>query len=88
MSNESLNVGDLTENAMLDRPSSLAYAGHRFYARTSGLEVERHDVVTEDGFVLGLYRVWSEKDRIASKKPVLLQHGIFSDGIFFIVAQK
>ena len=39
-------------------------------ARKDGYLVERHEAITEDGFVLGLYRVYKTKGQ-----PVLLLHG-------------
>ncbi len=49
--------------------------------------LESHDVTTEDGYILKLYRIPNGKDSafdpiILTKQPILLQHGIFdsSDG--------
>lgn len=46
-----------------------------------GFGYEEHSVVTEDGYVLGLYRIPGVKDEKSSKKrpPVLLMHGIWAD---------
>ena len=70
--------------------------GHRVYAARAGLAAQRYDVETQDGYILGLYRIYS-KDcpmnpalrengcSLAKKRPILLQHGLISDGTFFMM---
>ena len=54
-----------------------------------GLETERRDVTTEDGYILGLYRIFSKDIPVdTDKRPVLVQHGIYSDGVFFMIARN
>lgn len=42
-----------------------------------GYHCERHDVVTEDGFILGVYRLTRPGLRNCSLSPVLLYHGAY-----------
>uniref|UniRef100_A0A8D8XCX3 Lipase 1 n=1 Tax=Cacopsylla melanoneura TaxID=428564 RepID=A0A8D8XCX3_9HEMI len=56
--------------------------------RRYGYPVEYHQVTTEDGYILGLYRIPHGKDRKADpqKKPVFLQHGLFLSSACFVLA--
>ena len=50
--------------------------------------MEKSKVTTKDGYILGLYHVWDRNKRNHKLQPILLQHGVFSDGVFFLVAGK
>ncbi|XP_017023200.1 lipase 3 [Drosophila kikkawai] len=55
--------------------------------RSHGYPAETHEVVTEDGYVLTLFRIpYSHKLKNQDKKrpPVLLQHGLFSNSDCFL----
>lgn len=44
--------------------------------RYYGYEAEVHNVTTEDGYILTVFRCNSKKNKQMKKKPVVLQHGI------------
>ncbi|XP_035714180.1 lipase 3 [Folsomia candida] len=54
-----------------------------------GYPVERINVTTEDGYILGLYRIpFSPKSPLVEgvvRKPVILQHGLLSNGLCFLL---
>lgn len=55
--------------------------------RSHGYPAEAHEVVTEDGYVLTLFRIpYSHKLKNQNEKrqPVLLQHGLFSNSDCFL----
>ncbi|KAK7306903.1 hypothetical protein VNO77_44864 [Canavalia gladiata] len=54
-------------------------------AETQGYACEEHKVTTEDGYILGLQRMPVGRfGKKADKPPVLLQHGLFMDGLTWI----
>ena len=50
-------------------------------ANENGFRVEKHQVVTQDGYILGIWRIPGSISETSSeiKPPVLLQHGLESD---------
>ncbi|KAH9396293.1 Alpha/beta-hydrolase lipase region [Tyrophagus putrescentiae] len=58
-------------------------------------DIEVHNVITKDGYILALHRLVNRKERLGLpedyyhystiKKPVLIQHGIFSSSIEFLI---
>ncbi|XP_062103604.1 triacylglycerol lipase 2-like [Humulus lupulus] len=53
---------------------------------SQGYSCEQHQVITEDGYILGLQRIpVGRSGKKADKPPVLLQHGIFSDGVTWVL---
>ncbi|CAI0551014.1 unnamed protein product [Linum tenue] len=62
---------------------SAAAAGHgvcRSVVEPEGYSCSEHKVTTKDGYILGMQRLAS-KSGGRSRKPVLLQHGLFMDGM-------
>lgn len=63
--------------------------------RSRGFDVEVHSVITKDGYILTLHRLVDSKENLGLpqeyyhystvKKPVLIQHGIFSSSIEFLI---
>lgn len=63
--------------------------------RSRGFDVEVHNVLTKDGYILTLHRLVDSKENLGLpeeyyhystvKKPVLIQHGIFSSSIEFLI---
>ncbi|KAF4368977.1 hypothetical protein G4B88_011805 [Cannabis sativa] len=52
---------------------------------SKGYSCQQHQVTTEDGYILGLQRIpVGRSGKQADKPPVLLQHGIFSDGVTWV----
>uniref|UniRef100_A0A8D9A298 Lipase member K n=1 Tax=Cacopsylla melanoneura TaxID=428564 RepID=A0A8D9A298_9HEMI len=54
-----------------------------------GYPFESHTVVTQDGYILGIYRIPNGKHRNASdpqKKPVYLQHGFTTSSADWVLA--
>ncbi|CAL1409229.1 unnamed protein product [Linum trigynum] len=53
----------------------------RSMVESQGYACEEHQVTTEDGYILGIQRMQVAKSgKKAYKPPVLIQHGLFSDG--------
>jgi len=50
----------------------------------AGYNFESHEVITEDGYILTMHRV--NKGSPAGKKPILLNHGLFSNSEVWCVA--
>lgn len=44
----------------------------RFY----GYEAETHEITTEDGYILTVFRCNSKTSTAKKKKPVIVQHGL------------
>ncbi|GAU41779.1 hypothetical protein TSUD_137080 [Trifolium subterraneum] len=53
---------------------------------TQGYTCEEHKVTTEDGYILSLQRIPAKRSgKKADKSPVLIQHGIFFDGVVWLL---
>ncbi|GMS92091.1 hypothetical protein PENTCL1PPCAC_14266, partial [Pristionchus entomophagus] len=55
-----------------------------------GYEVETHDVITEDGYILSMLRIPRGRDSQANnaschRAPILLVHGLFVDASEFLL---
>ncbi|KAK9466901.1 Alpha/Beta hydrolase protein [Lipomyces arxii] len=60
-----------------------------YYARLAGLRALPHDVVTDDGFVLQLFRVTDPNvQETSSRYPVLLVHGLLQSAGAFCVNEN
>lgn len=55
------------------------------YIESHGYRAEHHQVVTEDGYILGLFRVRSPRYDGQWLQPVLLQHGFLCTGLIWVV---
>lgn len=53
--------------------------------RSRGFKVERHYILTEDGYILGVHRIINPYFKNHKTRPIILQHGIISSGRDFIV---
>lgn len=70
----------LAEELTLDRAL-------RYYAEYFGYECENLEVETEDGFVLRVHHLISKKHKELGH-PVILQHGILSNSVTFMVNEE
>jgi len=64
--------------------STDAFKSLEFIANENGFACEKYQVTTEDGYVLGIFRIPGKLGEVGkvggnSKPPVLLQHGLESD---------
>lgn len=50
-----------------------------------GYEAEVHNVITEDGYILTIFRCNSKQSTESKKKPVILQHGLLVSSDDFCV---
>ncbi|XP_001844305.2 lipase 1 [Culex quinquefasciatus] len=50
-----------------------------------GYKVEDHTVITEDGYVLKMFRILPKRENIVGKKPVLLVHGLWNSSANFVL---
>ncbi|KAI8433094.1 hypothetical protein MSG28_013948 [Choristoneura fumiferana] len=64
-------------NDLVETPDFIALAAE------NGFRAEKHDVVTEDGYVLTMHRILPGEN-CARKKPVLLMHGLLQSSEDFI----
>mmetsp|Transcript_35515 Transcript_35515/g.54332 ORF Transcript_35515/g.54332 Transcript_35515/m.54332 type:complete len:452 (+) Transcript_35515:19-1374(+) len=67
--------------------SSDAFKSFEDIANENGFRTEKHQVVTDDGYILGIYRIpgaLSEQNDEEPKPVVLLQHGVECDMMFWI----
>ena len=53
--------------------------------RSRGYEVEIHDIVTDDGYILTCHRIVNSKFQGIRKRTVMVQHGLLSSGRDFII---
>ena len=63
--------------------STDAYKSMEFIANENGFKCERHQVVTEDGYILNVWRIPGKlqhdeqpRDKNSTQLPILLQHGL------------
>lgn len=57
--------------------------------RENGYEFEEHEVETEDGYILSLWRIPNPIGKVYQKaKPVVLQHGLFDDSWTWFTLKK
>jgi pimeloyl-ACP methyl ester carboxylesterase len=59
-----------------------------FYIEDHGYDYERHEVTTEDGFILHCFRVFKKEKRDPSLPPLLLQHGLFQSSGIFVTSEE
>eukprot|EP01118_Nematostelium_gracile_P007348 TRINITY_DN2393_c0_g1_i1.p1 TRINITY_DN2393_c0_g1~~TRINITY_DN2393_c0_g1_i1.p1 ORF type:complete len:425 (-),score=103.16 TRINITY_DN2393_c0_g1_i1:5-1279(-) len=57
----------------------------RYYAERYGYRFEEHDVVTKDGHILRMHRVFKAG---SDMKPLILQHGLFQCSGIFMMNEK
>nr|AIY34739.1 lipase 10 [Lygus lineolaris] len=54
-----------------------------------GYPLEEYDVVTEDGYILGIYRIpYGRNNSSTSRPPILLQHGLGGDSSCFVMMTR
>jgi pimeloyl-ACP methyl ester carboxylesterase len=59
-----------------------------FYVEDHGFDCERHEVTTEDGYILHCFRVFKKDARDLSLPPILLQHGLFQSSGIFVTSEE
>lgn len=50
-----------------------------------GYQAEIHNVTTEDGYILTLYRCNSKTFQSKERKPAIIQHGLGASSDFFVM---
>jgi len=71
----------------MDSSKEACVMDERYYAERYGFCFEKHEVVTEDGFILQIHRVFKPSIN-SSTIPIIIQHGLFQcSGIFLINEQ-
>ncbi|KAF6216011.1 hypothetical protein GE061_000348 [Apolygus lucorum] len=59
------------------------------YVVPEGYPLEEYDVVTEDGYILGIYRIPHGRNYSSTKRPpILLQHGILASSACFVMETR
>ncbi|XP_019701510.1 triacylglycerol lipase 2-like [Elaeis guineensis] len=74
--------------ALAQAPTSTDKGTCKSRVEIYGYECEEHHVATKDGYILSIQRIpngRSATTQRARKKPVLLQHGVFMDGITWLL---
>lgn len=51
----------------------------------NGFQAEIHNVTTEDGYILKIYRCFNDSFPQVQRKPVILQHGIQASSDVFVM---
>lgn len=54
--------------------------------RRHGYDSESHIIQTEDGYILTLHRIPSDKNGRKGRQPIFLQHGLLSSSADFVDA--
>jgi pimeloyl-ACP methyl ester carboxylesterase len=73
---------------MASGDSSDALRSFEEICEENGFAHERHEVVTEDGYILSLWRVPGKLEEgvpTGQKPPIIFQHGLFGSSIDWIV---
>jgi lysosomal acid lipase/cholesteryl ester hydrolase len=65
-----------------------AFVSFEDYCKAKGYSVQAHQVTTEDGYILKLFRVCKDNTFTAKKSPVLMVHGLTHSAITFIISQS
>ncbi|KAG0780631.1 hypothetical protein G6F22_009979 [Rhizopus arrhizus] len=78
---------DVFENII---PDEVITKDETYYAKKWGYESERHEVITEDGYIIIMYRIYKKgSNPRVGKKPVLIGHGLFQcSGAFVLNEEK
>lgn len=59
-----------------------------YYANLWGYTSEKHEVVTEDGYILIMYRILKKGTNPQGKRPVLIGHGLFQCSGAFVLNEE
>ncbi|KAL9693308.1 hypothetical protein quinque_012593 [Culex quinquefasciatus] len=51
-----------------------------------GYQVEGHTVITEDGYVLKMFRILPKRQSMLKRKPVLLVHGVLASSADYVIS--
>ncbi|CAH1971160.1 unnamed protein product [Acanthoscelides obtectus] len=54
----------------------------------NGYPIEKHNVLTEDGYILVLYRIPSSNKDNTKRQPVIIQHGIQGSAAFWVLHDR
>lgn len=55
------------------------------FIKYNGYEAEIHNVTTEDGYILKMFRCYSKAFQSKERKPAILQHGLGSSSDAFVI---
>eukprot|EP01022_Parablepharisma_sp_SALTPOND_P028456 TRINITY_DN70999_c1_g1_i1.p1 TRINITY_DN70999_c1_g1~~TRINITY_DN70999_c1_g1_i1.p1 ORF type:complete len:406 (+),score=34.97 TRINITY_DN70999_c1_g1_i1:72-1289(+) len=69
----------ISDNNLEDAQKSVAE-----YVMSYGYQYEEHKVLTEDGYILTLWRIPGKIGQKSRGQPVLLQHGVLDNGFSFL----
>lgn len=69
-------------------PNEFISADETYYASRWGYKSEPHQVVTEDGYILTMYRISKKANKGPRGKPVLIGHGLFQCSGAFVLNEK
>ncbi|KAL9693310.1 hypothetical protein quinque_012595 [Culex quinquefasciatus] len=72
-----MNGGSFREDAELLVPELIVKYGYKG---------EDHSVITEDGYVLKMFRILPRRQTIAKKKPVLLVHALLASSADYVIS--
>ncbi|KAI7899403.1 Alpha/Beta hydrolase protein [Cokeromyces recurvatus] len=71
---------------LLEVPDELLTQDETYYADRWGYTSEMHQVVTKDGYVLNMYRIY--KKTLNLKRPVMIGHGLFQCSGAFVLNEE
>lgn len=71
------------------KPDELLLQDETYYAERWGYKSEMHQVLTQDGYVLQMYRISKKGSNPQGKRPVFIGHGLFQcSGAFVLNEEK
>ncbi|KAI9483474.1 MAG: Alpha/Beta hydrolase protein [Benjaminiella poitrasii] len=71
-----------------DMPDELFTQDETYYADRWGYTSEMHEVITKDGYILKMYRIYKKGSHPQGKRPVLIGHGLFQCSGAFVLNEE
>lgn len=77
------------EDQELLKPVELLTQDETYYADRWGYKSEMHQVLTQDGYVLKMFRIFKKGSNPQGKRPIFIGHGLFQcSGAFVLNEEK
>ncbi|KAI9254040.1 Alpha/Beta hydrolase protein [Sporodiniella umbellata] len=69
-------------------PDEMITSNEAYYANKWGYESEKHEVITEDGYIIVMHRIYKKSTNPRGRKPVLIGHGLFQCSGAFVLNEE
>lgn len=76
------------EDQELLKPNELLMQDETYYADRWGYKSEMHQVLTQDGYVLKMYRISKKGSNPQGRRPVFIGHGLFQCSGAFVLNEE